>query len=38
MFHEISGESNFHFTELPSLQSKIDTKILQMGQFTKTFL
>ena len=37
MFREISGTSNFHFTVLPSLQSKIDSKVLRMGQFTNLF-
>ena len=31
MFREISGTSNYHFTVLPSLQSKIDSKVLRMG-------
>ena len=30
MFREISGTPNFRFTELPSLQSKMYSKILRM--------
>ena len=37
MFREVSGISNFHFTVLPSLQYKMYSKVLRMGQFTNLF-